>query len=94
MTSKAGAEGASPGTELGAWAHVMQAERAVGCPGDAAAVPPTEHVGAMGATYEAAETRSVEKGRTVSPGAPHPSLLLSMAGSAQCIFQRLFGRAR
>ena len=38
MTSKAGAEGASPGTELGAWAHVMQAERAVRCPSDAAAV--------------------------------------------------------
>ena len=36
---------------------MMQAERAVGCPGDAAAVPPTEHVGAMGATYEAAKTR-------------------------------------
>jgi hypothetical protein len=52
----------------------MQAERAVGCPGDAAAVPPTEHVGAMGATYEAAETRSVEKGRAVSPGAPPLSL--------------------
>ena len=55
----------------------MQAERAVGCPGDAAAVPPTEHVGAMGATYEAAETRSVEKGRAVSPGALSLSFTLN-----------------
>ena len=53
---------------------MTQAERAVGCPGDAAAVPPTEHVGAMGATYEAAETRSAEKGRAVSPGALSLSL--------------------
>ena len=58
--------------------RVMQAERAVGCPGDAAAVPPTEHVGAMGATYEAAETRSVEKGRAVSPGATPPLSLLPL----------------
>ena len=56
---------------------MTQAERAVGCPGDAAAVPPTEHVGAMGATYEAAETRSVEKGRAVSSGAP-PSLYFTL----------------
>ena len=47
----------------------MQAERAVECPGDAAAVPPTEYVRAKGATCEAAETSSVEKGRAVSPGA-------------------------
>ena len=56
----------------------MQAERAVGCPGDAAAVPPTEHVGAMGATYEAAETRSVEKSRAVSSGALPPSLSFTL----------------
>ena len=65
----------------------MQAERAVGCPGDAAAVPPTEHVGAMGATYEAAETRSVEKGRAVSPGAPL-SLSLSLSFTLNDVFCR------
>ena len=64
--------------ETGAWAHVMQAERAVGCPGGAAAVPPTEHVGAIGATYEAAEDISVEKGRAVSPGATPSSLSFTL----------------
>ena len=67
---------------------MTQAERAVGCPGDAAAVPPTEHVGAMGATYEAAETRSVEKGRAVSPGALSLSLSLSFSFTLNDVFCR------
>ena len=66
LTSKAGAKGASPEPEAGAWAHVIQAERAVRCPSDAAAVPPAENVGAVGATYEATESRSVEKGRATA----------------------------
>jgi len=81
LTTMAGAEGASPGTKAGAWAHVTQAKRAVGCPDDAAAVPPTEHSGAMGATYEAAETRSVEKGCAVSPGA-FPLFLFTLNGGS------------
>ena len=66
MTSDAGAEGASPETETGEWANVMRAERAVRCPSDAAAVPPAENVGAVGATYEATKSRSVEKGRAIT----------------------------